>query len=98
MAKDLRGVQSQLLPMISTFFLPQVYSFQTSSMSPNSNIPKQTASLNLSMQTEKDVKPLHFILPCQRMGNTFILKNVSKPFSSKYLMFKSSLLSEVFII
>lgn len=30
-------------------------------MSPNSNIPKQTASLNLSMQTEKDVKPLHFL-------------------------------------
>lgn len=49
------GIQSQLLPMISIFFLTQVYSFQTPSMSPNSNIPKQTASLNLSMQTEKDV-------------------------------------------
>lgn len=75
------GIQSQLLPLVSTFFLSQVYSFQTPGTSPNSNIPKQTASLNLSMQTEKDVKPLHFLyFPTKEWVTCLFSRMLPNPF------------------
>lgn len=55
------AVYSQLLPMYLTFFLLQLYSFKLPACLQILIFQNQRGSLNLPMQTEKDVKPLHFL-------------------------------------
>lgn len=75
------AVYSQLLPKYLTFFLLQLYSFKLPPCLQILIFQNQRGSLNLPMQTEKDVKPLHFLyFPTKERVTCLFSKMIPIPF------------------